>query len=110
MFIAEELAYELVGSVRGSVEEIGRRDRDLADQARRAASSVALNLAEGAQRRGKDRLHHYRIAAGSCSELKAALRLACAWGYLDDKRLGEPLSLIRRLLAITWKLTQPVAA
>ena len=106
-FIAEELALELVKKVRDPVEKVQKRDRDLANQIRRATNSVVSNLSEGAQRVGKDRMHHYRISAGSAAELRSALRVAVAWGYVDDERLEEPLTLIRRVLAITWKLTHP---
>src|SRR5262245_21203634 len=41
---------------------------------RAAAGSVPLNLAEGNLRLGADRLHPFRIAAGSAAELRTALR------------------------------------
>ena len=104
-FIAEELALELVKKVRLPVEAIQKRDRDLASQIRRAANSVVSNLSEGAQRVGQDRTHLYRVSAGSAAELRSALRVASAWGYVDEARLEEPLVLIRRVLAIVWKLT-----
>ena len=109
MFIAEELAYELVKELRPHVDAIQKRDRDLAQQARRAASSIALNLAEGSQRQGKDRLHHYRIAGGSAAELKAALRLASAWGYVDERGFGATISLVKRVLYMIWRLTTAAA-
>ena len=80
MFIAYEVSVELVTSLRDLVPLIERSDRDLADQLRRAASSVVLNLAEG-QRSAKGNKHkHYAIAHGSANEVKAALELAQAWG------------------------------
>jgi len=56
-------------------------------------------------RAGQDRMHCYRISAGSAAELRSALRVAAAWGYLEEGRLEESLVLIRRVLAIVWKLT-----
>ena len=47
MFIAYEVSLEVVTSLRAVVPLIERNDRDLADQLKRAASSVVLNLAEG---------------------------------------------------------------
>jgi four helix bundle protein len=78
-FEAYEVALELVAALRPVLVQLGRRDRDLADQMRRAAASVVLNLAEGARRTGRDRLHFYRIAAGSAAEVRAALAVARAW-------------------------------
>ena len=51
---------------------------DLADQARRAAASVPLNLAEGAGNRpgSGQRRKSYEIARGSAYEVAAALDLA----------------------------------
>jgi four helix bundle protein len=53
---------------------------DLRDQAVRAADSVALNLAEGAGRGGRDKAYHYRVAYASAGEAVVALRLLTACG------------------------------
>jgi four helix bundle protein len=45
-FQVAELSFELIEELRPLVETIRRRDRSLADQIMRAASSVALNVAE----------------------------------------------------------------
>ena len=102
-FEAYEIALESVAALRPVLDQLARRDRDLADQMRRAASSVALNLAEGARRVGRDRLHFYRIAAGSAAEVRAALAVARAWGCLD--RVAEVEVLLDRELAMLWRLT-----
>ena len=105
MFIAYEVSVQLVSSLRELVRVVERSDRDLADQMRRAASSVVLNLAEG-QRSAKGNKHkHYAIAHGSANEVKAALDLARAWGWIDDAR--APREVLDRLLAILWRLTHP---
>jgi four helix bundle protein len=105
MFIAYEVSVQLVSSLRELVPLIERSDRDLADQLRRAASSVVLNLAEG-QRSAKGNKHkHYAIAHGSANEVKAALELARAWGWIDEAR--EPAAILDRLLALLWRLTHP---
>ena len=105
MFIAYEVSVQLVTSLRELVPVIERSDRDLADQMRRAASSVVLNLAEG-QRSAKGNKHkHYAIAHGSANEVKAALELAQAWGWIEGAR--EARAILDRLLALLWRLTQP---
>ena len=101
------VAIELARSLREPLEHLSRRDRALADQARRAATSVALNVAEARKREGKDRGFLFRIAGGSAAEVEAALKVAEAWGYLDGASLAEARALLDRLGALLWRLTHP---
>ena len=100
-----EVALEMIGALRAPVARLRQADRDLADQLRDAASSVALNIAEGAGRVGKDRPHHYRVAAGSNLEVAAALRVAVAWGDLEAAEVQAALDLGRRVGAMLWRMT-----
>jgi len=109
-FIAEEIALDIIRAVRDLLATIRQFDPELADQAGRAATSLALNVAEGARRQGKDRPHLFRVAAGSAAELRIALRVALAWGYLDDGALARPLELLDRQLAILWRLCHPISS
>ena len=77
------VSLEVIRSVRPVVVAIGRRDKDLEKQARRAASSVALNIKEGARRRGSDRRYHFTVAAGSADEVRGCLEVAEAWGHME---------------------------
>jgi four helix bundle protein len=86
-------------------EQLERRDKDLARQLRRAASSVALNLSEGRKRVGRDRLHLWRIADGSNEECRACLLVAEAWGHLADSDTAEALARCDKLAAMCWRLT-----
>ncbi len=104
-FHAHDVAMEMATALRPALEALARRDRSLADQLRRSASSVVLNLAEGARRAGKDRLHFYRIAAGSAAETRSGLGLAGAWGYVDPTSLQQVKILLDRVLAMLWRLT-----
>ena len=62
----------------------------LGDQCRRAAYSVALNLAEGASRRGPTEFRRYLdIARSSLHEVEAIIELATAQGYLTEAE-SEP--------------------
>jgi four helix bundle protein len=106
MLIAQEVASQLIRALRSHVEQIGSRDGALADQLRRAGTSVLLNIAEGARRVGKDRAHHHRIAAGSAAEVAAALEIAAAWGYVAESALGEARSLVDRELGLLFGLTR----
>ena len=105
MFIAYEVSIELVTSLREVVPTIERFDRDLADQLRRAASSVVLNLAEGSRSSKGNKQRHFALAHGSASEVKAALQLARAWGWIEEAR--APSAILDRLLALIWRLTHP---
>ena len=104
-FDALEVAIQLCTALRVPLDRLRQRDRDLEDQARRAANGIALQLSESRRRIGKDRLHLFRIAAGSAEELHTALRLALAWGFLDGPLLDEPFALLTRVQAMCWRLT-----
>jgi len=100
----------MVSALRPAVERIRLHDRDLAQQLKRAGSSVPGNIAEiaeGARRAGQDRLHHYRIAAGSAGELRSHLAVAMAWGDVDQATVTPALALLDSILAIPWRLTHP---
>ena len=104
-FQAFEIAIELNRSLRDALEVIARHDPALAQQLRRAASSVPLNLAEARRRIGRDRLHQFRVAAGSADEVTACLRVAEALGYLELPSVADALDCADRVRAIVWTLT-----
>jgi four helix bundle protein len=86
------------------VEVVARRDRDLGSQVRRAASSVALNLAEGfGSAAGNSRLR-FESARGSLYEAEAGIRVAIAWGYVSHENTTEALAAIDRLGARLYGL------
>ena len=103
-FDALEVALEAVREVAGIEKLVG--DADLARQMRRAVVSVALNLAEGNRRRGRDRLQLFRVAAGSADEVVTALRIAEALGSVNAEQVAPSLALLDRVLAMTWRLTR----
>ena len=104
-FHALAVSLSLIEALRQPVERILMHDGDLAKQLRRAASSIALNLSEGNRRVGKDRLHLFRVAAGSAAEVRTSLLVAQAWGYFDPTLAEEALGLVDRVLAMTYRLT-----
>jgi len=67
------------------IERLPATERSgLGDQWRRAASSVVLNIAEGASRRGaKEFRKHLDIARSSLDEIEAIIDLAIGLEYLS---------------------------
>ena len=103
MFITYEVAKQVIVQLRDLLPIIQRVDEELADQARRAANSVLLNLAEGQRFTNGNKLRHYEIAQGSANEIRGALDAAEGWGYFEQAT--EVRALLDRLLALLWKLT-----
>ena len=75
---------DVIAALGSVLTQIERRDADLARQARRAVASVALNIAEGAGARGKNRGLRYETALGSARETMACLQVARAFKYVPD--------------------------
>ncbi|MBI2908433.1 MAG: four helix bundle protein, partial [Chloroflexi bacterium] len=74
-------------------------------QMRRAAVSIASNIAEGHTREhSKEYLQHLSVAQGSLAELETQLEIAARLGYLPPERMSEVLghagSLGRQLYAL----------
>jgi four helix bundle protein len=103
MLVAYEVTKDLILALRPIAAKIERNDRALADQLRRAATSIALNLAEGAQSLKGNKPKHYAIAHGSAAEVRAALEVAVAWGWIDES--PEAARLMDRLMGLLWGLT-----
>jgi len=73
----------------------------LTNQIRRAAVSIALNIAEGSSRSKKDFVHFLNISRGSCFECVAILGIANKQGYIDNKmfnRLYEKFELLSKMI------------
>lgn len=93
---AYRLSLDVVRQVRSTT--FPRGDADLKDQARRAAQSLVLNLAEGCHSSGGNRGKHFRIARGSAAEVCAVLDLV----ELDD---GPAMQRkLRRIVAMLTRL------
>jgi four helix bundle protein len=106
-FDALDVSLALAPSLKEPVRRLAQLDGDLARQIRRATNSVALNVAEGRRRVGRDRLHLWRIAAGSADEVVAALKAAVGWDHLTEADVAQALGLLDRVLAMLHKLTNP---
>ena len=107
--LAHDLALEAAGIAISVVVRLPPPLKSLSDQVVRSASSVPANLAEGAGRAGRDRLHHWRIAYGSALEVDSHLRLLLNAGVVDEAKANEALQLFDRVRALTWRLVHPKA-
>ena len=104
--IVGEVSIQLIQALRPVASRIKRRDRSLADQLVRAASSVALNIAEADYSDGGNKRARLFTAAGSANETRAALRVAEAWGYCELDEIAAARGLLDRVIAMLWKLTR----
>jgi len=94
---------DLIRGLQPLVASLERKDKDLARQLRRAATSIPLNIAEGNRRTGKDKAYHFNVAAGSAAEVAAALEVAHAWGHLPTPE--KQLDLLDKIRATLWRLS-----
>ena len=74
------------------------------DQAIRAAASAALNVAEGAGRRGRERKRFWRVAYSSAVEARTAVRIVARLGAIDRAAGHEAARLLDRTAALTYGL------
>jgi four helix bundle protein len=103
------LALEAVTELRAVVVRVQRHDRALADQLRRALSSMALNLGEAAYSDPGTKRARLHTAAGSANESRSALAVAVAvaWGYVAERDTAPGLALLDRVVAMLWRLLHP---
>ncbi len=74
----------------------------LRDQRQRAAISIPSNIAEGAERGGKDFGRYLRVARGSAAELRTQCYIAARVGVLSTEQLSQ---LVGELKEISKMLT-----
>ena len=102
----EELSLEFVDALVPLMPRIKQRDKSLEDQLRRAASSIGLNCAEAAFSDPGNRRARLFTAAGSAGETRHALRQAVAWRIVAEGDAQPAMALLRRIVAILWRMTR----
>ena len=100
------LSIELIESLRPLVPRIKQKDRSLADQITRAASSIALNIGEAELSDPGNKRARFFSAAGSAGETLTAVKVAIAWGYFRKDEGDVAVARLRRIIAILWRLTR----
>ena len=99
-------ARETIREIAPLVQIIRTRDAKLADQLKRAAQSVVLNIAEGRGNDAGNARLRFATACGSAKEVRAALHVATDWGYIEARRAAHLDERLDRVCAITWCLSR----
>lgn len=87
------------------------KDWGLRDQARRAASSIPANIAEGFERdTPREFIRFLRIAKGSAGELRTYLYIARTLNYLDENAFHRLLDEARHISAMIANLISYLAS
>jgi len=103
-------SYKLVLAIYDATRQFPSSERfNLTGQLQRAASSIAINIAEGSGRRWEgDQARFLRIARGSAHEVSCELMLARDLGFLPEACCSELLSEAEQVGAMLtgWLRTQ----
>ena len=91
------------------------RDFGLRDQIRRAAVSVASNIAEGAERNtNKESVQFFYIAKGSLAEVVTQVEISSEIGYISDEQrdpilqnCNEITNMLSSLIRVRANTTKP---
>ncbi len=95
-----------------AIEHLPVSERDgLGSQWQRATYAVALNIAEGASRRGsKDFRRHLDIARASLDEIEAILDLVVSLGYFRAEELAKVEAIRDECAKTVFGLIRKLAA
>ena len=112
-----DFEHERLDVYRASIEYLGTADEVaaklprgrsyLADQLRRAATSIPLNIAEGSGKFSRDAARFYTIARASALECAAILDALEAMGVFDEAALRRGRELLERIVSMLTGLIRP---
>ena len=98
-------AIDFLALVSPLLEDLPRGHAALADQLRRAAMSIPLNIAEAEGRTGgADKARTYAIARGSAMECAAILDVYSTLGLIEEPEHHRGSELLGRVVAMLTKL------
>jgi len=105
-FLAWQECHKLVLAVYKATECFPKHETyGLTSQLRRAALSAAVNIVEGASKKGRNEFRRFLdISLGSLSEVEYELEVAAALRYLKDETCSPLTNQVRRAHFLTWKL------
>ena len=101
-----QLSLDTIAQLRPLAQRIAQRDRSLATQLRRAASSFVLNIGEAEYSDPGNRRARLHSAAGSAGETRAAIQAALAWRYIGESESASALDGLDHLIASLWRLNR----
>jgi len=99
-----DMLVEMVRVVHAASAKVARHDRDLAQQMKRASTSVALNGSEGVWAKAGKRRSRLEDAVNSARETLMALRVAGACGYLPAVEAAAAVKEVDSVIAVLWTL------
>jgi four helix bundle protein len=99
-------AREVVRELQPLLDMVRDKDKALADQLKRAAQSVVLNIAEARGNDAGNARARFSTACGSAKEVRAALHVASDWGYIEAQTATHLDVKLDEVCAITWCLGQ----
>jgi four helix bundle protein len=95
---------ELIRLCAQAIATLPQGHADLANQLKRASSSIALNFAEGCGRTSpKDRVRFFTIARGSAKEVAMIFDVAHAFGAIDEPTTAAGKALCDHLGGMLFK-------
>lgn len=102
-----QVAMEAVVTVDQLAETLPDGRGYMRDQLRRAANSIALNVAEGAgEFAGAEKARFYRIAKRSATECAGQILVCQRVGVSDAQRVDAALTVLQRVISMLIALAQ----
>jgi four helix bundle protein len=102
------VALDFVETASNIVEALPKGRAYLADQLNRAATSIVLNIAEGAgEFSTADKARFYRMARRSATESAACLDVCARLGLVGQKQHDPARDQLLRLVAMLVRLCKP---
>ncbi len=96
---------EFLTIVLAAIDDFPRGHSAVRDQLKRAAMSIALNIAEGVGRTSKhDAKRFYSIARGSALESGAVLDVCSLLHLIDEERSRNAKKLLERIVSMLSKM------
>jgi four helix bundle protein len=101
------LVMAILPRVKRIIDAIRAHDRNLADQIKRAITSVALNLGEADGSDPGNRRARLHTALGSLKETRRGLEIATAWTYVSASDVAPIERELDSATAMTWRRLHP---